>query len=261
MIDAAAGAAGASGTAPQGAAAPTRLEILSAAIARELPAVLGPVVGRGAELTYEVPADRLLELAAVFREHADLRFEMCMDVCGIDYLEHGRAEWKTESATSSGFSRGVARRGTLDSGGLAGPENLGPAPGRRFAVVYHLLSIAHNQRVRLRVFCPDDTQPMVDSVTGIWAAADWYEREAFDLFGILFRGHPDLRRLLTDYGFIGHPFRKDFPLSGNVEVRYDPEKGRVVYQPVTIEPRVLVPKVIRHDNRYDPALTNAKYDG
>ena len=149
----------------------------------------------------------------------------------------------------SGFSRGVAR-GELDGGADA-------APGRRFAVVYHLLSIALNQRLRLRVFCADDGSPMVDSVAGIWAGADWFEREAFDLFGILFKGHPDLRRLLTDYGFIGHPFRKDFPLSGNVEVRYDPEKGRVVYQPVSIEPRVLVPKVIRHDNRYDPQLTNA----
>jgi NADH-quinone oxidoreductase subunit C len=119
------------------------------------------------------------------------------------------------------------------------------------------LSISLNQRLRLRVFCADDDAPMVDSVTGIWAGANWFEREAFDLFGILFKGHPDLRRLLTDYGFIGHPFRKDFPLSGNVEVRYDPEKGRVIYQPVTIDPRVLVPKVIRHDNRYDPQLTNA----
>ena len=128
-------------------------------------------------------------------------------------------------------------------------------------MVYHLLSVALNQRVRLRVFCPDDSQPMVDSVVNIWAGVDWFEREAFDLFGILFKGHPDLRRLLTDYGFIGHPFRKDFPLSGNVEVRYDPEKGRVVYQPVTIEPRVLVPKVIRHDNRYDPQLTNAPVGG
>jgi len=153
-----------------------------------------------------------------------------------------------ETATSSGFSRGVARGG-LRVGDLQ--------PGRRFAAVYHLLSISLNQRLRLRVFCPDDDAPVVDSVTDIWAGANWFEREAFDLFGILFRGHPDLRRLLTDYGFIGHPFRKDFPLSGNVEVRYDPEKGRVVYQPVTIDPRVLVPKVIRHDNRYDPALTNA----
>jgi NADH-quinone oxidoreductase subunit C len=111
------------------------------------------------------------------------------------------------------------------------------------------------------VFCEDDVQPAVDSVAPIWAGTDWFEREAFDLFGIMFKGHPDLRRLLTDYGFIGHPFRKDFPLSGNVEVRYDPEKRRVVYQPVTIEPRVLVPKVIRHDNRYDPQLTNAPING
>ncbi len=170
---------------------------------------------------------------------------MCMDVCGVDYLEHGCAEWKTEHATVSGFSRGVAR-------GMECVDQA--APSRRFAVVYHLLSIALNQRLRLKVFCADDLQPMVDSVTSVWASADWFEREAFDLFGILFKGHPDLRRLLTDYGFIGHPFRKDFPLIGNVEVRYDPEKARVVYQPVSIEPRVLVPKVIRHDNRYDPAL-------
>ena len=233
-------------------AAPTRVEILAAAVARVFPEGLTPVAGHTGELTYEVTADRLLKTAEAFRDHADLKFEMCMDVCGVDYLEHGRAEWKTDDATASGFSRGVAR-------GHA-PAGDGPS-GRRFAVVYHLLSLAHNHRVRLRVFCPDDTQPMVDSVTGIWASADWFEREAFDLFGVLFRGHPDLRRLLTDYGFIGHPFRKDFPLSGNVEVRYDPEKGRVVYQPVTIEPRILVPKVIRHDNRYDPALTNAPVAG
>ena len=227
--------------------APAGLELLEQAIIRILPPDVRPCAGRGRELTCEVPADRVLEIATVFRDHEDLKFEMCMDVCGVDYLEHGRAEWKTQDATTSGFSRGVAR------GGLDVPM----VSGRRFAVVYHLLSISRNQRVRLKVFCPDNSQPMVDSVTGIWAAADWFEREAFDLFGILFRGHPDLRRLLTDYGFIGHPFRKDFPLTGNVEVRYDPEKGRVVYQPVSIEPRILVPKVIRHDNRYDPALTNA----
>ena len=173
---------------------------------------------------------------------------------------------KTESATNSGFSRGVARRNQhpapIAPGEIEAPADIGSAlppaapvaADRRFAVVYHLLSVALNQRVRLRVFCPDDTQPMVDSVVNIWAGVDWFEREAFDMFGILFKGHPDLRRLLTDYGFIGHPFRKDFPLSGNVEVRYDPEKGRVVYQPVTIEPRVLVPKVIRHDNRYVSAV-------
>jgi NADH-quinone oxidoreductase subunit C len=229
-------------------ATPTRLEALREAITEAFPEGLSLLAGHTGELTYEVPADRLLEIACALRDRAALKFEMCMDVCGVDYLEHGRAEWKTDEATSSGFSRGVSRGGTH-------PPAL--VSGRRFAVVYHLLSITHNRRVRLRVFCADDTQPMVDSVAGIWAAADWFEREAFDLFGILFKGHPDLRRLLTDYGFIGHPFRKDFPLSGNVEVRYDPEKRRVVYQPVTIDPRILVPKVIRHDNRYDPALTNA----
>jgi NADH-quinone oxidoreductase subunit C len=226
-------------------------ESLGQSVARIFPEGIPSIAGRAGEATYEVPPERLLEVATAFRDHADLGFEMCMDVCGVDYLEYGRAEWKTEDATTSGFSRGVARSRT----------RVGDAPtarpGRRFAVVYHLLSISRNRRVRLKVYCADDGAPMVDSVTGIWASVDWFEREAFDLFGILFRGHPDLRRLLTDYGFIGHPFRKDFPLSGNVEVRYDPEKGRVVYQPVTIEPRILVPKVIRHDNRYDPALTNA----
>jgi NADH-quinone oxidoreductase subunit C len=230
------------------AAEPTRLENLASAVARALPDQLRPVPNTCGELTYEVAADKLLEAARVLRDAPDLKFEMCMDVCGVDYLEHGRAEWKTQDATSSGFSRGVVR----------GPELDAPlTSGKRFAVVYHLLSVSLNQRVRLRVFCPDGAEPMVDSVIGVWAGVDWFERETFDMFGILFKGHPDLRRLLTDYGFIGHPFRKDFPLSGNVEVRYDPEKGRVVYQPVSIDPRVLVPKVIRHDNRYDPALTNA----
>jgi len=229
---------------------PTRLDSLASAVAAALPDQLRRMPNHAGELTYEVAADRLLEAATLLRDSPQLKFEMCMDVCGVDYLEFGRAEWKTQDATSSGFSRGVAR---------AHPsEDVALAPvGRRFAVLYHLLSISLNQRLRLRVFCADDAEPMVDSVTGIWAAADWFERETFDMFGILFKGHPDLRRLLTDYGFIGHPFRKDFPLSGNVEVRYDPEKGRVVYQPVSIDPRVLVPKVIRHDNRYDPALTNA----
>jgi len=191
-------------------AEPTRLESLRLAVARALPDQLRSVANHTGELTYEVAADRLLETARVLRDAPELKFDMCMDVCGVDYLEHGRAEWKTQDATSSGFSRGVAR----------GPELDAPvAAGRRFAVVYHLLSISLNQRLRLRVFCADDAEPMVDSVTGIWAGVDWFEREAFDMFGILFRGHPDLRRLLTDYGFIGHPFRKDFPLSGNVEVR------------------------------------------
>jgi len=196
------------------------------------------------DVAYEVKPEALLTVCSTLRDAAELRFEMLMDLAGVDYLHYGRDEWQTVSATRSGFSRGrVARSADADPG----------MPGR-FAVVYQLLSITHNTRLRLRVRCPDTQEPIVDSVTGIWAAANWFEREAFDLFGILFRGHPDLRRILTDYGFIGHPFRKDFPLIGNVEAQYDPEKKRVVYQPVSIVPRVLVPKVIRHDHRYEPAL-------
>ena len=232
---------------PPGHAA-TRLDRLAALLQDAFKDKLVAAVHHAGELTCEVRPVDLLEVAAALRDRPGLEFQMCMDVCGVDYLQHGRAEWKTEHATVSGFSRGVVR------GMSSGADE---KPGRRFAVAYQLLSIAQNQRLRLKVFCEDDAQPAVDSVTSIWAGADWFEREAFDLFGILFKGHPDLRRLLTDYGFIGHPFRKDFPLSGNVEVRYDPEKRRVVYQPVTIEPRVLVPKVIRQDNRYDPQLTNA----
>ena len=233
-------------------AATSRLERLAALLDEVFAGKLVRIPSHTRELTYEVRPGDLKEVALALRDRPGLEFQMCMDVCGVDYLQHGRAEWKTEHATVSGFSRGVVRG--MSSGG-------DEKPGRRFAVVYHLLSIAQNQRLRLKVFCEDDAQPTVDSAAPIWAAADWFEREAFDLFGIMFKDHPDLRRLLTDYGFIGHPFRKDFPLSGNVEVRYDPEKRRVVYQPVTIEPRVLVPKVIRHDNRYDPQLTNAPVDG
>jgi NADH-quinone oxidoreductase subunit C len=238
------------------AASPTTEPALGTSLAEMLAVAFGDaliaVPAKPGELTYEVAAVRLIETVQKLRDGADFKFELCMDVCGVDYLDHGRTEWLTQEATSTGFSRGVAR---------AAPTEPPLAPGRRFAVVYHLLSIAHNRRLRLKVYCPDDAQPMVDSVVGVWASADWFERETFDLFGIFFRGHPDLRRILTDYGFIGHPFRKDFPLSGNVEVRYDPEKGRVVYQPVSIDARVLVPKVIRHDNRYDPLLTNAKLNG
>jgi NADH-quinone oxidoreductase subunit C len=236
-----------------GAAPPSRAELLESALKEKFGERLIAAHSVAGELTYEVAAADLLDVARTLRDEQSFKFEMCIDVCGIDYLQYGQAEWKTQSATASGFSRGVTRLPVTE------PESLDPA--RRYAVVYHLLSIAHNHRLRLRVYCPDETQPMVDSVTAIWASADWFERETFDLFGILFRSHPDLRRLLTDYGFIGHPFRKDFPLSGNVEVRYDPEKGRVVYQPVSIEPRILVPKVIRHDNRYDAALKDPKPNG
>lgn len=218
-----------------------RIDMRLAGRAKRAPSTTG-------ELTLELGADDLLDVARTLRDDPELAFEMLMDVCGVDYLHYGHSEWMTLDSTATGFSRGVSP----DVHGADGNT------GRRFGVVYHLLSIAHNVRLRLRVFCPDDNQPIVDSVTAVWASADWFEREAFDLFGILFRGHLDLRRLLTDYGFIGHPFRKDFPLIGNVEVRYDPEKGRVVYQPVSIEPRTLVPKVVRQDHRYEPALKDGK---
>jgi NADH-quinone oxidoreductase subunit C len=242
--------------APGAIAGTTRVEELRLALERLCGGGVSALPLQAGEPGLELPAADLLRIAATLRDAPEYRFEMCMDVCGLDYLEYGRAEWKTQAASSTGFSRGRSELGA-SSEDIAGRLVAEPSTGRRFAVVYHLLSISLNQRVRLRVFCPDDGQPVVDSVTGIWASADWFERETFDLFGILFRGHPDLRRLLTDYGFIGHPFRKDFPLSGHVEVRYDPEKRRVIYQPVTIDPRVLVPKVIRRDNRYDPQLTNA----
>jgi NADH-quinone oxidoreductase subunit C len=165
-------------------------------------------------------------------------FDMLMDLAGVDYLGYGKSEWKTDDATSTGFSRGVDEDSVYKA-----PE------GHRFCVVYHLLSLQHNARLRVKAFLADEV-PRVDSVIGVWPNANWYEREAFDLLGIYFDGHPDLRRILTDYGFVGHPFRKDFPLSGYVEMRYDAALGRVVYEPVEIEERVLVPRVIRHDHRY-----------
>lgn len=196
------------------------------------------------ELTYELNAADLLPVCTALRDGADYKFEQLIDLTGVDYLSYGQAEWSTLESTATGFSRGVVR-------GDAAPAE--PASGR-FAVVYHLLSMANNIRLRLRVRLADNDAPMIDSLVGVWASANWFEREAFDMYGILFQGHPDLRRILTDYGFIGHPFRKDFPLIGNVEVRYDETKGRVIYQPVTIEPRILVPRVIRDDNRYAAAL-------
>ena len=199
------------------------------------------------ELTYQLDKDELLEVACALRDESEFRFEMLIDVCGVDYLTYGSGEWTTYSATDSGFSRGVEREPViLDESDTFDPE--------RFAVVYHLLSLEHNARMRLRVYTGDSNPPIVKSVVDIWNSANWFERETFDMFGILFEGHPDLRRLLTDYGFIGHPFRKDFPLIGNVEVKYDAEKGRVAYQPVSIEPRTLVPRVIRDDNRYSEDL-------
>ena len=202
------------------------------------------------EVTVEVAADDLLEVATALRDNDSFQFQQLVDLCGVDYSQYGRTEWQTEDASRAGFSRGVDD--ATSTGRLQFGDELDSmaTQGRRFAAVYHLISYAHNRRLRLRVFAADDSFPMVPTVTGIWSSADWYEREAFDLFGILFSDHPDLRRILTDYGFVGHPFRKDFPLVGNVEMRYDPERGRVVYEPVSIEPRVLVPRVRREDHRY-----------
>ncbi len=205
------------------------------------------------DLTYEVSKDDLIAVATALRDEADFAFEQLIDVCGVDYLTYGKDEWVTESASGSGFSRGVERAAVI----LDECDHFDP---RRFAAVYHLLSLRNNKRLRLRVFTGDSNPPIVPSLVEVWNSANWFEREAFDLFGILFDGHPDLRRILTDYGFIGHPFRKDFPLIGNVDVTYDAAKGRVVYQPVSIEPRTLVPRVIRDDNRYSADLKDQAND-
>ncbi len=169
------------------------------------------------EVTLVIKATGLFEVMTALRDRPELHFEQLIDLCGVDYSAYG------DGAASSDQHA-------------------------RFAVVFHLLSIAHNRRLRVRVFAADDEMPVVDSVIGVWPSANWFEREAFDLYGIIFAGHPDLRRILTDYGFIGHPFRKDFPLSGNVEMRYDPDQKRVIYQPVSIEPREIVPRVVREAN-------------
>jgi NADH-quinone oxidoreductase subunit C len=225
-----------------------------ASLAGAIEAKLGARVERlpttTGELGYRVDPEDLLTVARTLRDAPELKFEVLIDVCGVDYQAYGRDEWQTSSATETGFSRGRLR----GAAPVADVEHATYTPAGRFAAVYHLLSITHNHRLRLKTFAASDERPIVDSVYDVWNSADWFEREAFDLYGILFRGHPDLRRLLTDYGFIGHPFRKDFPLIGNVEMRYDPVKGRVVYEPVSIEPRTLVPKVIRDDARYEPDL-------
>jgi NADH-quinone oxidoreductase subunit C len=203
------------------------------------------------EVTIEIPPARAIEIFTALRDESEFAFEQVMDVCGVDYSTYGEVEWATNESTDKGFSRGVVERATGRGPAAIRYAGEGACAGKgRFAAVYQLLSVSRNQRLRVRVFAPDDELPVVPSVVGLWASVNWFEREAFDLFGIVFEGHPDLRRILTDYGFIGHPFRKDFPLIGNVEMRYDPERGRVVYEPVGIEPRVLVPRVIRKDNRH-----------
>ena len=231
-----------------------RYEGLEAAVQDRFGERLSRVDSICAELTYELAPDNLVEVARQLRDEEPFNFDMLVDICGVDYLVYGEDEWKGRSASETGFSRGAIRDTII-------PDAYEEYDPERFAVVYHLQSIRHNTRIRLRVYTGSGNPPIVPSVYQIWNAADWYEREAFDLFGILFEGHPDLRRLLTDYGFIGHPFRKDFPLIGNVEVRYDPEKQRVVYEPVSIEPRTLVPKVIRDDSRYQNQTAENGSDG
>jgi len=198
--------------------------------------------------TLEVRADAWLEVCRALRDEDGFCFEQLTDLCGVDYLGYGQSEWDAEDASHEGFSRGVEALGPGRFDWENRPEAIDVE--HRFAVVVHLLSFKYNRRLRLRCFAPDDDLPILPSLTEIWSSASWYEREAFDLYGIVFEGHHDLRRILTDYGFTGHPFRKDFPLIGNVEVRYDELKKRVVYEPVTIEPRVTVPRVLRDDSRY-----------
>ena len=194
-----------------------RLEMLRQNIENVLGARVRRLVSDRGETTIEVSAADYQGVAQTLRDHADLAFEQLIDLCGVDYSAYGE----------------------------------GTREGPRFAAVSHLLSLRHNWRLRLRVFAEDDDFPAVDSLVGVWPSANWFEREAFDLLGIMFAGHPDLRRILTDYGFVGHPFRKDFPVSGYVEMRYDPDQGRVVYQPVTIEPRENTPRIVREENYGD----------
>ncbi|MDA3914609.1 NADH-quinone oxidoreductase subunit C [Oleiagrimonas sp.] len=207
---------------------------------------LQKVETRLGQTTIEVASADLLSVATALRDEPEFDFCEVVDVCGVDYLGYGQNEWETTGASGTGFSRGVRGEaaGRFDWEGRPRPDDM----PRRFASVVHLLSLNHNKRLRVRTFCEDNDLPLVPSLAGLWPVANWFEREAFDLFGIVYEGHPDLRRILTDYGFVGRPFRKDFPLVGNVEVRYDPEKKRVVYEPVTsVVPRVLVPRVIRDD--------------
>ncbi len=203
------------------------------------------------EITIDITPAVLIEVSTALRDEKEFAYEQLIDLCGVDYSQLGQTEWETDKSSSTGFSRGVeaTSMGYLTFGDELEPQD----PDKlRFASVMHLISYANNRRLRIRVFAENNDFPVVPSVTDIWSSADWYERESFDLFGIMYSDHPDLRRILTDYGFVGHPFRKDFPLIGHVEMRYDPEQKRVIYEPVSIDPRVLVPRVKREDHRYMP---------
>jgi NADH-quinone oxidoreductase subunit C len=225
----------------------TNLSSLAQQLREEFAKSIVQLSEQHAELTMIIARDSLQQLSLALRDKPAYAFKQLIDVCGVDYLEYGVAEWETENATSNGFDRGVNR---IEKQRVIEWQN------PRFAVVYHLLSHTHNQRLRIKVFLSEEDLQL-PSVIDIWPAANWFEREVFDMFGIVFNGHPDLRRILTDYGFIGHPFRKDFPLSGHVEPRYDAHQARVVYEPVDIQPRVLVPKVIREDSRYKESEVDA----
>jgi NADH-quinone oxidoreductase subunit C len=247
----------------------TDIATLSQQLQRRFAAQIDEMVVANSQITLEVPHQYLHEMCLILRDDPAFKFEQLIDVCGVDYLCYGLSQWATEETTLTGFSRAVM--GATELPNITPPLNSAIStiqqvesveheeyqaerqakqvwPKPRFAAVYHLLSVSLNHRVRLRAFLNTE-EPSIDSVTDIWSAADWFEREAFDLYGIIFKGHPDLRRILTDYGFVGHPFRKDFPLIGNVEIRYDAAAQRCVYEPVSIQPRTLVPKVIRDDNR------------
>jgi len=199
-------------------------------------------------VTIDIAVENWLEVCRVLRDDPDFAYQQLTDLCGVDHLGYGESEWETDDATAEGFSRGVEGLGPGRFDWAQRPE--AERVEQRFAVIVHLVSFSHNRRLRVRCYASDEGMPIVPSLVEIWNSANWYEREAFDLFGIVFEGHPDLRRIMTDYGFVGHPFRKDFPLIGNVAVRYDTDKKRVVYEPVEIEPRVLVPRVLRDDSRY-----------
>jgi NADH-quinone oxidoreductase subunit C len=241
----------------------TRVENLTAALQSALGDKLARVTALLGEATAVVKAEDLLAVAAILRDAPGLKFEQLVDLCGVDYGSYGEVAWTgtpmSEGAAGAPLggpapetdrSPAIDEHAPKSAEGRAREAELIP-PGARFAAVYHLLSVSLNQRVRVRVFCADAQFPVVDSVIGVWPSANWFEREAFDLYGIMFSGHPDLRRILTDYGFVGHPFRKDFPLSGTVEMRYDPEQQRVIYQPVTIEPREITPRIVRVENYAD----------
>lgn len=241
-----------------------RLENLVAGLGAVFGDKLERVTTSLGEVTVVVAPEQLLEVATALRDAPQLRFEQLIDLCGVDYSVYGKVTSGTEAEvveTDAPTGGATPQEGAAPAIDGTVPERAesaahmlrpdSPLVGRRFAVVYHLLSVTHNWRVRVRTFAADDELPVVPSVIGIWPVANWFEREAFDLLGIVFTGHPDLRRILTDYGFVGHPFRKDFPLSGHVEMRYDPDQQRVIYQPVTIEPRQNVPRIVREENYAD----------